>query len=283
MERVRFGQQQQQQQPGVRGRKEKMVAALKGYAENETEGVKKCVMGFANGMHEVNMEATKLAQRVDDKVFGTLLTYKESMKAAKRLLKEREEATSRYRKTKAKYDDANLKQRDPNKIRTLGGEIHGLTNEVMQANKRLNEEMLKMEDQKVKDLEKMLSEYMHAEIAYHAKAIEIYTASYQGLFELDNDLDIKPMSELLVPAAGSIEAALTAAAATKAAQQQAAGVSTPGSVATTPGVATPGSVATPGGAGSLTHTPTTTANNNHVLNSSMPSNITTGTTTVLTR
>ncbi|XP_066964931.1 CBY1-interacting BAR domain-containing protein 1-like isoform X7 [Macrobrachium rosenbergii] len=71
------------------------------------------------------------------------------------------------------------------------------TQEAKRACQNLEEQMDQFEQRKVSDLKKTLKEFIQTELAFHAKALELYTKAYGQISDIDEDDDLEEFRNAL--------------------------------------------------------------------------------------
>eukprot|EP01135_Chromosphaera_perkinsii_P005968 Nk52_evm13s375 gene=Nk52_evmTU13s375 len=161
------------------------------YADNETPGIKQAFGGISEAFGELYVHRQLHAERLQLKVMQPLHMYKKICKIAKDDLHAREGV--KHKEVKKSNSLSQLQAKDPTnrtKISQAKLELAGAHSEVLHINKALLENMEQFERQKIRDLKVIFQEYIHTELAYHAKAIEAFTKAYQKIDFIDEEVDI---------------------------------------------------------------------------------------------
>ncbi|KAK3579207.1 hypothetical protein CHS0354_022750 [Potamilus streckersoni] len=63
--------------------------------------------------------------------------------------------------------------------------------------KALDEQILKFESQKLKDLKNVLQDFVHVEMVFHAKALEYYSRCFESICHISVDMDLEEFERKL--------------------------------------------------------------------------------------
>ncbi|KXJ13583.1 protein FAM92A [Exaiptasia diaphana] len=184
------------QEKGVR-----LSTTLDAYAEQEfpsvrnaVQQVSECVASAQDFLGaEINYLHTKVAQ--------PLALYATNCKHARDYTKGT--TTSRDKELAKLKVVEKMKSKDPNntsKLSQLEQELQKATVDSARARQTMVDQMITFEKKKIEDLKKMLGDFFHGHLLFHAKALEIYTHAYQSLMVIDEDQDLEAFENLLHPA-----------------------------------------------------------------------------------
>eukprot|EP01137_Pigoraptor_chileana_P006006 Opistho-2@49847 len=171
------------------------------YAENETPGIRMSMSAVAEIMSQVQDFRQQEIERLEHKVLQPLKMYKTHCKTAKDELKTRESAKEKELSKQRALDKLQIK--DPNnraKISQAKLDLAGATTEVNHANKTLAENMERFEQKKIADIKMIMAEFIHTEMLFHARALEMYTKARAALEAINEHDDMQEMIMQMRPA-----------------------------------------------------------------------------------
>ncbi|XP_041320302.1 protein FAM92A isoform X5 [Pyrgilauda ruficollis] len=78
-------------------------------------------------------------------------------------------------------------------------ELHRATLDATRTTRHLEETIDNFEKQKIRDIKNIFSEFITIEMLFHGKALEIYTAAYQNIQNIDENEDLEVFRSSLYP------------------------------------------------------------------------------------
>nr|CAB3244598.1 protein FAM92A1-like [Phallusia mammillata] len=170
------------------------------YAKTEPEPLKTSMTHFAERLSAIQDYRDAQIQRLEHKVINPLTTYGKECKHTQANLK-----------SSIKTRNEEMKQHD--KVETLrnksGGDRHALTQAEAELQRRmvdverttrvLEETADKFESKKIQDLKKIFMEFIKVEMLFHAKALEQYSAAFNGMQNIQEEEHIAMFRNTLRP------------------------------------------------------------------------------------
>lgn len=95
-----------------------------------------------------------------------------------------------------------MRQRNPSDRQIISqaeSELQRATMDATRTTRQLEETIDDFEKQKIRDIKKVLGEFVTVEMAFHAKALEIYTTAYQHIQNVDEEGDLEVFRNSLHP------------------------------------------------------------------------------------
>uniref|UniRef100_A0A8C9FSU4 Family with sequence similarity 92 member A n=1 Tax=Pavo cristatus TaxID=9049 RepID=A0A8C9FSU4_PAVCR len=85
------------------------------------------------------------------------------------------------------------------KLKRAESELQRASLDATRTTRQLEETIDNFEKQKIKDIKNIFSEFITIEMLFHGKALEIYTAAYQNIQNIDEDEDLEVFRSSLYP------------------------------------------------------------------------------------
>ncbi|XP_041320300.1 protein FAM92A isoform X3 [Pyrgilauda ruficollis] len=85
------------------------------------------------------------------------------------------------------------------KLKRAENELHRATLDATRTTRHLEETIDNFEKQKIRDIKNIFSEFITIEMLFHGKALEIYTAAYQNIQNIDENEDLEVFRSSLYP------------------------------------------------------------------------------------
>ncbi|XP_066289940.1 CBY1-interacting BAR domain-containing protein 1-like isoform X2 [Branchiostoma lanceolatum] len=202
----------------LRDKGDELAKALLTYAEAEGQSLKSGVTGFAETISAIQDYRQAEVQRLEAKVVQPLTMYGNTCKHAKEDLKKSQTARGKEQQQQQRLEKA--RQKNPSDRHTIvsfpGGfrkKLHGGTKDwgmaeselqraavdATRSDRALEEQMDNFERQKMEDIKKILSDFVHVEMVFHCKALELYTVAHQYLQGINDEDDIEEFRNSMRP------------------------------------------------------------------------------------
>ncbi|XP_054102431.1 CBY1-interacting BAR domain-containing protein 1 isoform X1 [Callithrix jacchus] len=182
----------------LRDKADLLVNEINAYADTETPHLKLGLMSFADEFAklqdyrqaEVLMNNDKKVERLEAKVVKPLKAYGTIVKMKRDDLKAT--FTARNREAKQLTELERTRQRNPSDRHIIAEtELQRAAMDASRTSRHLEETIYNFERQKMKDIKTVLSEFIKIEMLFHGKALEVYTAAYQNIQNIDEDEDLE--------------------------------------------------------------------------------------------
>uniref|UniRef100_A0A8C3DCJ1 CBY1 interacting BAR domain containing 1 n=1 Tax=Corvus moneduloides TaxID=1196302 RepID=A0A8C3DCJ1_CORMO len=153
----------------LRDKADLLVNEIYAYAATETPNLKVGLKNFADE-------------------FSRLQDYRQAEDDLKATL------TAKHREAKQLSQLEKTRQRNPSDLHIIyqaENELHRATLETTRTTRHLEETIDNFEKKKIKDIKNIFSEFITIEMLFHGKALEIYTAAYQNIQNIDENEDLE--------------------------------------------------------------------------------------------
>ncbi|XP_039204634.1 protein FAM92A isoform X1 [Crotalus tigris] len=197
----------------LRDKADLLVNEIHAYAATETPNLKFGLKNFADEFSKLQDYRQAEVERLEAKVveplkcYGTIIKlkrvcdrlcfpfscFKEDLKAT---------LTAKNREAKQLSQLERTRQRNPSDrhiISQAESELQRASLDATRTSRQLEETIDNFEKQKIKDIKNILSEFITIEMLFHGKAIEIYTAAFQNIQNIDENEDLEVFRSSLYP------------------------------------------------------------------------------------
>ncbi|XP_061189719.1 CBY1-interacting BAR domain-containing protein 1-like [Saccostrea echinata] len=169
-------------------------------AETHNPSMVRSLSEFASNLSSVQDYRQAQVTRLEAKVLTPLANYGLKCKQAKNDIKEGMK-TQELEVTQRKKLDR-LRQKAPAnraQLTMAETELQKASVKASAVTKSLEQLIDKFEEEKLKDLKKVLTDFVNIEMIYHAKALEMYTECFQNIKSFDLDEDIEEFRSKMQP------------------------------------------------------------------------------------
>nr|XP_014351526.1 PREDICTED: protein FAM92A1 isoform X3 [Latimeria chalumnae] len=176
----------------LRDKADLLVKEVHIYADTETPSLKSCLKTFADQLAKIQDYRQAEVERLEAKVIEPLKSYGTVIKLKRDDLKAMLSARTREAKQMAQLE--RTRQRNPSDrhiISQAESELQRATMDATRTTQQLEETIDNFEKQKIKDVKKIFGEFITIEMAFHAKALEVYTTAYQHIQSIDDEEDLE--------------------------------------------------------------------------------------------
>uniref|UniRef100_A0A2K5C4J1 CBY1 interacting BAR domain containing 1 n=1 Tax=Aotus nancymaae TaxID=37293 RepID=A0A2K5C4J1_AOTNA len=184
----------------LRDKADLLVNEINTYAATETPHLKLGLMNFADEFARLQdyrqaevwmlMNNDKKVERLEAKVVEPLKAYGTIVKMKRDDLKAT--FTARNREAKQLTQLERTRQRNPSDRHIIAEtELQRAAMDASRTSRHLEETIDNFERQKMKDIKTIFSEFITIEMLFHGKALEVYTAAYQNIQNIDEDEDLE--------------------------------------------------------------------------------------------
>uniref|UniRef100_A0A8C2E0A2 Family with sequence similarity 92 member A1 n=1 Tax=Cyprinus carpio TaxID=7962 RepID=A0A8C2E0A2_CYPCA len=171
------------------------------YADTETPNLKLGLKNFADQLAKIEDYRQAEVERLEVKVIEPLKAYGNIVKTKREDLKQTQ--TARNREAKQMRQLERMRQRNPSDRQIISrkaeSELQRATMDATRTTRQLEETIDDFEKQKIRDIKNILGEFVTVEMAFHAKALEIYTTAYQHIQNVDEEGDLEVFRNSLHP------------------------------------------------------------------------------------
>ncbi|XP_037548779.1 protein FAM92A, partial [Nematolebias whitei] len=185
---------------GLRDKADLLVQEIGTYSDTETPDLKRGMKQFAEHLAKIQDYRQAEVERLEAKVIEPLKSYGAVVKRKREDLKTTQSARDREAKQMARVERTRLRNpSDRQIISQAESELQRATMDATRTTKQLEETIDEFERQKIQDIKKVFGEFVTVEMAFHAKALEIYTSAFQSIQSVDEDADLEVFRSSLRP------------------------------------------------------------------------------------
>uniref|UniRef100_A0A9L0TD87 CBY1 interacting BAR domain containing 2 n=1 Tax=Equus caballus TaxID=9796 RepID=A0A9L0TD87_HORSE len=189
----------------LRDKADQLVRQLVDFANTETPELRAAVRSFAEDLAKVQDYRQAEVERLETKVVTPLKLYGAQIKQTRAEIKKFKRVRNNEIKQLEKLEK--LRQKSPSdrqmisqvSVRSWLAEADSHTETRVQrasvdasrTTQQLEETIDTFQKQKLKDLQKIFSDFITIEMVFHAKAVEVYSSAFQALenYDLERDLE----------------------------------------------------------------------------------------------
>lgn len=184
----------------LRDKADVLVREISLYADTETPNLKKGMKQFADQLAKIQDYRQAEVERLEAKVVEPLKLYGTVVKLKREDLKTTQSARNREAKQMQQLE--RTRQRNPSDRQIISqaeSELQRATMDATRTTRQLEETIDEFEKQKIRDIKKIFGEFVTVEMTFHAKALEVYTAAFQNIQNVDEDEDLEVFRSMLHP------------------------------------------------------------------------------------
>ncbi|MEE6463573.1 hypothetical protein FKM82_005958 [Ascaphus truei] len=184
----------------LRDKADLLVREVNAYADTETPNLKHGLKNFADELAKLQDYRQAEVERLEAKVVEPLKSYGAIIKLKREDLKVTLSARNREAKQMTQLEKT--RQRNPSDRQIISQaetELQRATMDASRISRQLEETIDNFEKQKFKDLKKIFSEFVTIEMLFHGKALEVFTAAYQHIQDIDEEEDLEVFRSSLHP------------------------------------------------------------------------------------
>uniref|UniRef100_A0A2I3HLL6 Family with sequence similarity 92 member A n=1 Tax=Nomascus leucogenys TaxID=61853 RepID=A0A2I3HLL6_NOMLE len=169
----------------LRDKADLLVNEINAYAATETPHLKLGLMNFADEFAKLQDYRQAEVERLEAKVVEPLEAYGTIVKMKRDDLEATFTARNREERTRQRNPS------DRHVISQAETELQRTTVDASRTSRHLEETINNFERQKMKDIKTIFSEFITIEMLFHGKALEVYTAAYRTIQNIDEDEDLE--------------------------------------------------------------------------------------------
>ncbi|XP_078543172.1 CBY1-interacting BAR domain-containing protein 1 [Lissotriton helveticus] len=176
----------------LRDKADLLVKEVHAFADTETPSLKHGLKNFADELAKLQDYRQAEVERLEAKIVEPLKSYGAVIKLKREDLKVTLSARNREGRQLAQLE--RTRQRNPTNRQIISqaeSELHRATMDAARTSRQLEETIDNFEKQKMKDIKKIFSEFVTIEMLFHGKALEVYTAAYQNIQNIDEEDDLQ--------------------------------------------------------------------------------------------
>ncbi|CAH2285563.1 Hypothetical predicted protein, partial [Pelobates cultripes] len=182
----------------LRDKADLLVRTVNVYADTETPNLKAGLKNFADEFAKLQDYRQAEVERLEAKVVEPLKSYGAIIKLKREDLKVT--LTARNRESKQMAQLEKTRQRNPSDRQIIAeAELQRATMDASRISRQLEETIDNFEKQKIIDLKKIFCEFVKIEMLFHGKALEVLTAAYQHIEDIDEEEDLEVFRSSLHP------------------------------------------------------------------------------------
>nr|XP_009668383.1 PREDICTED: protein FAM92B [Struthio camelus australis] len=176
----------------LRDKSDLLVKQLIDYANTESPELRNTMKSFAEELAKVQDYRQAEIERLDTRVVEPLKLYGIQLKQIQTELKRFNSTRSNEIKQLKKL--VRLRQKAPldrQVIAQAESSMHRAMADTSYTSKRLEETFDCFQRKKLKDVQRIFSDFVAVEMIFHAKALEVYSAAFQSLHSYDSGKDME--------------------------------------------------------------------------------------------
>lgn len=184
----------------LRDKADLLVKEVHAFADTETPSLKHGLKNFADELAKLQDYRQAEVERLEAKIVEPLKCYGAVIRLKREDLKVT--LTARNREAKQMAQLERTRQRNPMNrqiITQAESELQRAAMDASRISRQLEETIDNFEKQKMKDIKKIFSEFVTIEMLFHGKALEVYTAAYQNIQNIDEEDDLQVFRSSLHP------------------------------------------------------------------------------------
>ncbi|XP_060694305.1 CBY1-interacting BAR domain-containing protein 2-like [Hemiscyllium ocellatum] len=179
----------------LRDKVDLLVRQIMDFANTENPELRRCLKDLGEELSKIQDYRQAEVERLDAKVIAPLKAYGPLTKSKRADIKKFNSV--RNREIKELENLQKLKQRNPLDRQGIvsfpkaEANVQKASIDVNHTTHQLEEIILKFQQQKLKDIKTIFSNFVTIEMIFHAKALEMYTNAFQHLNNFDEEKDLK--------------------------------------------------------------------------------------------
>jgi O-phosphoseryl-tRNA(Sec) kinase len=166
--------------------------AVETYADEESSGLKQALHTFAECFAAIQDLRHEQVQQIADKNVQAFSIYKTKCRQAKDDVKSNLGALdNEVKKYKSLERMKTRSASNPSRLARAQTEFQKASDEAGRSSRILHEQMEEFERAKIREIKQIFRDFIHNEIYFFAKGLELYTRAYDGLVSLNDENDIE--------------------------------------------------------------------------------------------
>ncbi|XP_073164230.1 CBY1-interacting BAR domain-containing protein 2 [Lepidochelys kempii] len=191
----------------LRDKSDLLVKQLIDYANTENPELRSTMKNFAEELAKVQDYRQAEVERLETKVVEPLKRYGVQLKQTQAEIKRFDKVRNNEIKQLEKLE--RLRQKSPSDRHTLSqaeSNVHKVSVDASRTTQQLKETIDEFQKQKLKDVQKIFSDFVTIEMVFHAKALEVYSSAFQKLDDYDFERDMEDFRAKIQIASGNYDA-----------------------------------------------------------------------------
>ncbi|KAM5207877.1 CBY1-interacting BAR domain-containing protein 2 isoform 2-T2 [Hipposideros larvatus] len=175
---------------GLRDKADRLVKQLIDFANTENPELRATMRNFAEDLAKVQDYRQAQVERLETKVVNPLKLYGTQIKQTRSEIKKFKRVRNNEIKQLEKLEK--LRQKSPSDRQMIAEtSVQRASVDASRTTHQLEETVDAFQKQKLKDLQKIFLDFVTIEMAFHAKAVEVYSSAFQVLdnYDLESDLE----------------------------------------------------------------------------------------------
>ncbi|XP_041125369.1 CBY1-interacting BAR domain-containing protein 2-like [Polyodon spathula] len=177
----------------LRDKADLVVKQLSDFANTENPELRTCLKSLADDFAMVQDYRQAEVERLENKVVMPLKAYGDIIKEKRADMKKFNSTRNHEMKELEKLEKIRLKNpSDRHGISQAEASAQKASAEASRTTRQLAETMNDFQKQKMEDIKKIFSDFLTIEMLFHAKALEVYSSTFQNLenFDMQKDLEM---------------------------------------------------------------------------------------------
>nr|XP_051703321.1 CBY1-interacting BAR domain-containing protein 2 [Oryctolagus cuniculus] len=176
----------------LRDKADQLVKWLIGFANTESPELRATLRDFAEDLAKIQDYRQAQVERLEAKVVNPLKLYGAQIKQSRAEIKKFKRARNHEIKQLEKLEK--LRQKSPSdlqKISQAESSLQRASGDASRTTQQLQEAVDGFQGQKLRDLQRMLLDFVTVEMVFHAKAVEVYSGAVHTLQSYDVQQDLE--------------------------------------------------------------------------------------------
>ncbi|XP_051580407.1 CBY1-interacting BAR domain-containing protein 2-like [Myxocyprinus asiaticus] len=176
----------------LRDKADMLARQLHDYASTEDPELCICIKNFSEDLAMVQDYRQAEVERLETRVVTPLKAYGDIVKTKHADLKRFNADRNKELKELQRLD--RIKQKNPADRQSISQaevNVQKATNNADRSTRQMEETIIDFQRQKLEDLKKIFMDFIMVEMLFHAKALEVYTHTFQNMQTMDIDRDLE--------------------------------------------------------------------------------------------
>ncbi|XP_071449020.1 CBY1-interacting BAR domain-containing protein 1 isoform X1 [Hetaerina americana] len=184
----------------LRDKGDDLAKFILSFAESEilNKSMRSGLMRFSNSVSAVGDLRDTLVHRIEKKVITELSSYGNACQLAKEDVKSAITSAEREQQRKGQFERIRARNpRNRQQISKAESEYQRANSDAVRTSRILEERAIAFEERKLLDVKELFLHFAKAEVAYHSKALEMFTQAYQEIAKLEINDDLEEFRSAL--------------------------------------------------------------------------------------